>query len=174
MLFRSRKRFDALSFKAPGASLEALDGLSQRLVWAGFPLFTVAMVLGMIWVDQRGSSMLRPEYSAAMLTWITYAVLLGVRTGLGWRGRRAAWLTLAGFAAALTVLAIVTLNPWWLLGSVLSGYAFAWIGHFTIEHNRPATFTYPFWSLWSDFRMYGLWIAGRLGPHLRRAGVGAA
>jgi ABC-type uncharacterized transport system permease subunit len=107
-----RKRFDARSFKAPGASLEALDGLSQRLVWAGFPLFTVAMILGMIWVDQRGSSLLRPEYSAAMLTWITYAVLLGARAGLGWRGRRAAWLTLAGFAAALTVLVIYVVRRW--------------------------------------------------------------
>lgn len=107
-----RKRFDALSFKAPGASLQALDGLSQRLVWAGFPLFTVAMVLGVIWVDQRGSSMLRPEYSAAILTWITYAVLLAARTGLGWRGRRAAWLTLAGFVAALTVLAIYVVRRW--------------------------------------------------------------
>jgi len=107
-----RKRFDALSFKAPGASLEALDAMSQRLVWAGFPLFTVAMILGMIWVDQRGSSMLRPEYTAAIVTWITYAVLLAARAGLGWRGRRAAWLSVAGFVAALTVLAIYVMRRW--------------------------------------------------------------
>lgn len=107
-----RKRFDARSWKAPGASLEALDGLSQRLVWAGFPLFTVAMVLGMIWVNQRGSSMARPEYTAAMLSWATYAGLLGVRLGLGWRGRRVAWITLAGFAASLAVLAIYVGRRW--------------------------------------------------------------
>ncbi|MBP8808379.1 MAG: cytochrome c biogenesis protein CcsA [Kofleriaceae bacterium] len=101
-----RKRFDAASFRAPVESLARLDGMSQRLVAVGFPLFTVAMVLGMIWVGQRGSGMARPEYVAAVVTWLAYAGLLGGRLGLGWRGRRAAWVTLAGFALALSVLSI--------------------------------------------------------------------
>lgn len=37
----------------------------------------------------------------------------------------------------------------------LCGYFFAWLGHFGFEHNKPATFIYPTYSLMSDFRMFG-------------------
>ncbi len=105
-----RKRFDALTFKQPGAPLAALDRGSHRLVLAGFPIFTVAVVLGMIWMSQRGGSVLRPEYPLAIFAWLTYGGLLSARVVLGWRGRKAAWLTLAGFGAALMVLLIYLLR----------------------------------------------------------------
>ncbi|MBZ0231827.1 MAG: cytochrome c biogenesis protein CcsA [Deltaproteobacteria bacterium] len=105
-----RKKFDALSFKNPDASLDALDALSQRLVQAGFLVFTVAVGLGIAWVAQRGDSMTRPEYPIAIITWMTYAALVSVRLGLGWRGRRTAWMALGGFGAALCVLAIYFLR----------------------------------------------------------------
>jgi hypothetical protein len=64
--------------------------------------------------------------------------------------------------------AIWTGNWWLLLLMPVAGYLFAWIGHFFVERNRPATFTYPFWSLISDFRMYFVWLSGRMGKELER------
>jgi hypothetical protein len=60
----------------------------------------------------------------------------------------------------------------WLLMAPVLGYAPAWLGHAAFEHNRPQTFEHPLWSLASDFRMLGLFAAGRLGAELQRARVG--
>ena len=49
---------------------------------------------------------------------------------------------------------IVSGEPLWLLGMAVCGYSFAWAGHFFFEHNRPATFRFPFYSLAGDLRMW--------------------
>ena len=83
---------------------------------------------------------------------------------LHYAGTLLATLALAGF--------VLTGNLWLLLAYPLLGYGFAWIGHFFVEKNKPATFRYPFWSYLCDYRMAWRWLSGRLAEDLKRAGVG--
>lgn len=63
-----------------------------------------------------------------------------------------------GCVAALAV----TRNPWWFPTALAAGYGCAWIGHFFFEHNRPATFRYPLWSLAGDWAMFRDLLTGRI------------
>ena len=76
-----------------------------------------------------------------------------------------------GFALALLVFLLVT-QKWALLPLVLvCGYFFAWVSHGLIEKNKPATFTYPLWSLGSDFKMLFHFLTGTMARELEKAGV---
>ena len=48
------------------------------------------------------------------------------------------------------------------------GYAFAWFSHFFVEHNKPATFKYPFWSFISDYKMVALMLLGKMDAEIER------
>src|SRR5215213_7358341 len=80
-----------------------------------------------------------------------------------------------GTSLLLFLPALAIANGQLLLAAAapLAAYAFAWVGHFLIEGNRPATFSHPLWSLLSDFRMCFLAVTGRLGPHLQVAAATA-
>jgi hypothetical protein len=48
------------------------------------------------------------------------------------------------------------------------GYGFAWFAHFFVEHNKPATFKYPFWSFISDYKMVWLMLTGKMNAEIER------
>lgn len=63
---------------------------------------------------------------------------------------------------ALLLLFFFTGNLWLLAMIPLSGYGFAWVGHFGFEKNRPASFKHPWFSLMGDFRMFWDILTGRV------------
>lgn len=79
------------------------------------------------------------------------------------RGAATRALHYGGTALALFLLAgAVASGAWWLAAvGLASGYALAWTGHAFVERNRPVTFTHPWWSFASDFRMFFTWLGGR-------------
>src|ERR1043166_3744617 len=64
--------------------------------------------------------------------------------------------------AILSVGLAFSFSLWLLLAAPLVGYAFAWYAHFFVEHNKPATFGHPFYSLAADYRMLFLMMAGKM------------
>jgi hypothetical protein len=74
-------------------------------------------------------------------------------------------------AAAIAGAAIATRRPGLALLAPIVGYGAAWMGHFAIEKNRPATFRHPVWSLRADARMTRLMLAGELDDELQRLGI---
>ena len=64
--------------------------------------------------------------------------------------------------AAVAVATVVFANLWLLLLIPVVGYGPAWIGHFFFEHNKPATFQFPAWSLLCDWLMTRDMLLGRV------------
>jgi hypothetical protein len=75
------------------------------------------------------------------------------------------WLHAAGtVGAVLLVVALVASGRWlWIPLALVPGYGLSWIGHYFVEHNTPATFGHPLWSMISDFKMVALMLTGQLG-----------
>jgi hypothetical protein len=93
---------------------------------------------------------------------VWFGAALGAIIALGLAG---AWME-RWRNAALPLLAMIAVGvvaqPQIMGGGILLAYFLAWIGHFGVEHNRPATFAYPAWSFLCDLRMWGLMARGRI------------
>jgi hypothetical protein len=73
-------------------------------------------------------------------------------------------LHFAGTLLVLLTLGYVLVAQQWRVLALLPvfGYGFAWVAHFAVERNRPATFQYPLYSLAGDFRMFADMLRGRV------------
>jgi len=80
------------------------------------------------------------------------------------RNRTCRRLHVVGSALVLAcvVLALLLQNAWWLGGAIIAGYGFAWVGHLFFEHNRPATFSHPTYSLIGDCVMFRDVLTGKI------------
>jgi cytochrome c-type biogenesis protein CcsB len=81
----------------PGAAV--LDRLAYRAVLFGFPVWTFGVMAGAIWADHAWGRYWGwdPKETWSFIAWVVYAMFLHARATAGWRGRRAAWIQLAGF-----------------------------------------------------------------------------
>jgi len=95
------KRIDVLQKRLP--SLDALDRFSYNMVALGFPMFTLGIVTGAMWAQSAWGSYWSwdPKETWSLITWLIYAAYLHVRMFLGWRGKLANRLLVAGFACML-------------------------------------------------------------------------
>jgi cytochrome c-type biogenesis protein CcsB len=105
-----KKRLGSLYSRLP--SLETLDSINHFALICGFTFMTVGMITGSIYAQVALGSYWRwdPKEVCSLLAWIFYAALLHERLTVGWRGRRAALLSLLGFL--VLVVAFVGANLW--------------------------------------------------------------
>jgi len=104
------KQFNVLYAKLP--ALDFLDHLNQQSIILGFPLLTIGIVTGAISAEFVQGSYLNwnPEQTWALVTWLFYFIVLMGRLMVGWRAKRAAYLTVIGFAGVILTLVGVVLK----------------------------------------------------------------
>jgi cytochrome c-type biogenesis protein CcsB len=113
LLFLAKQRYDRISaqpgFK-PGSlatlasrlpDATTLDKAAYRVVAFSFPLYTVAIICGAIWAEAAWGRYWGwdPKETWAFIAWVIYAMYLHARATAGWKGSRAGYINLLGFAA---------------------------------------------------------------------------
>ncbi len=104
-LFQERalklKSFGAIFHRLP--SLTKVNEIATSATAAGVTFLTVGIATGMLWASSRNGRIWHndPKEIFAVLTWLLYVLLIIYRSTAGWRGRRAAWMGIAGFVLVL-------------------------------------------------------------------------
>jgi cytochrome c-type biogenesis protein CcsB len=106
------KKVGAITKRLP--SLQVLDDMNYQALKFGFPLLTLGIITGSVWAEYAWGRYWGwdPKETWSLITWFLYAALLHQRLTVGWRGRKAAIMAIAGFGAALfTFLGVNLLLP---------------------------------------------------------------
>jgi len=84
-------------------SLKVLDDLNYGSIAFAFPFQTLVIITGAIWAERAWGAYWSwdPKETWALITWLIYAVYLHARLTYGWKGHRAAWMSILGFLAVL-------------------------------------------------------------------------
>ncbi|MBN2653598.1 MAG: c-type cytochrome biogenesis protein CcsB [Nitrospirae bacterium] len=95
------KRLNGIFQRLP--SVQTLDDMNYRLISAGFPLLTLAIITGALWAESAWGSYWRwdPKEVWSLIAWLIYAIVIHVRLVAGWRGKKAAMLSILGFLVLL-------------------------------------------------------------------------
>jgi len=101
------KRLGAIFHRLP--SLDIMDTMSYKALTLGWPLFTLGMITGSIWANSAWGTYWSwdPKETWSLIIWVIYLALLHLRT-IGWRGRKMAFLTIAGFIFVLVSFFVVS------------------------------------------------------------------
>lgn len=93
----------AITAKAPITTLEMLDELTYRMILLGFPLLAFGIITGGLWANHAWGTYWSwdPKETWSLITWLVYAAYLHARITKDWRGAKAAWFAVAGFASVL-------------------------------------------------------------------------
>ncbi len=103
------KKPRAFYYRLP--SLEVCDELYYRSLLFGLPFLSLGILTGFVWASRtwKGPWELDPKIVASLVTWLIYLVLFSTRISGGWRGRRAAYGAIFGFAAMMVTFLGISL-----------------------------------------------------------------
>ncbi len=104
-----KKRIRDVSGRFP--SLEVLDRINYKCMSYGFPFLTIGIITGAIWAEMAWGSYWSwdPKETWSLITWIMYAILIHNRLAIGWRGRKTAYMMIAGFVSVVVTFIGVNL-----------------------------------------------------------------
>jgi cytochrome c-type biogenesis protein CcsB len=100
------KNFHFMYFHLP--SLQVCDELMRRFLFVGFIAMSLTIITGAFWAQREWGRFWswEPKQTAALITWAIYFILVNYRISSKWHGRRAAYISILGFASTLCTFGI--------------------------------------------------------------------